>query len=193
MSLKTWMAALRVSREMLHQRQYEEIEDCLSPAQLASLLAEAGGGGELALAYRAKGNPRPNTDNEATIFFALHEKRVGIKTIRTLDSRSDVNGQLIIVSESGATPFVRKDLDISIFSLPQLCVNVTSHTLVPKHRHIWGEEVAGIDIASLPCLPTTDAVAAFLGFTPGEVILIERASRGNGVPGVTYFRRVVSA
>ena len=185
-----WQQILNVCVDMLEMRGYEEI-DAISRASLEAATSQPPlPSSALLLAVKGQRNARPGLADETSIFFDLAEKKVGIKAIRSLDDRPDARGHIVVVSESGGTPFVRKGA-AQIFSWTQLAQNVTRHTLVPKHTHVWGGDVERLDSESLPLLPTSDPVATFLALLPGQIVKIQRATRGNGCPGVIVHRRVV--
>jgi len=122
-------------------------------------------------------------------------EKLSVGTVKECVSFMNNEGSLhaIIIYGSAFTPIVRKivDTDISIrielFSRSELGYNITKHVLVPTHARATTEERAQIEqyADKIPRLLATDAVARFHGFTPGEIIRVNRPN------GTVVFRTVI--
>ena len=183
-----WLSAAKVAPAMLRKRGYEEVDN-YNPSNLE---AEMKATLEPLLVALGRANTRPVlSQQEARVFFVTNEARISIKTIRCLQE-THPNCLLILVSAGGATPFARKEDDVQVFELSSLTHDVTTHSLVPRHTVMTQTEIAMLTTSpkALPLLPTTDAISRFLDLRVDEVVKIDRRSRGGGLAGVTYFRRV---
>ena len=105
----------------------------------------------------------------------------------------------ILVSVHGATTTKNDKAFDNIEHLPYLFLmnNITKHSLVPSHEYVPDDE-AKVIISSylskknqLPILLSTDPVAVFCGFLPGDVVKIKRKSFGGFYASHTLYRRVV--
>ena len=81
--------------------------------------------------------------------------------------------------------------NVQFFTFQELCVNITKHTLVPRHEKITRSEVP-VDLtnscAELPILAANDKVAQYYAYEPGDIIRITRTA---GVQEPIYYYRIV--
>lgn len=135
---------------------------------------------------------------EGNVFVFFHnEERIGVKQLR-LWNEARPDSQLIIVSLEGPTAFTKKEADhsypnVQFFTYQNLCVNITKHSLVPKHERLSKEEKmsCGIEIRKdeeWPKLYTNDAIAQYYNYKPGDIIKITRTI---GYPEPIYYYRLV--
>ena len=81
---------------------------------------------------------------------------------------------------------INNELQIEIFTLGELVVNITEHELVPKHLLLSPVEKEmllkryKIKEHQLPKILVTDPVARYLGLKRGDVVKIERVSETAG-------------
>lgn len=128
------------------------------------------------------------------IFFH-NEERVGVKQLRAWADQCG-DDSIIIVSLDGPTAFTRKEADtarlnVQFFTFQELCVNITRHELVPTHEQISKQQLPfdlSQSCAELPILATTDKVAQYYAFQPGDIIRITRTA---GVQEPVYYYRIV--
>ena len=136
---------------------------------------------------------------EPTIFVFFHnEERIGVKQMRTW-YENHIGGDLIIVSLEGPTAFTKKEAEhnyknIQFFCYQNLCVNVTKHSLVPKHEKMTQQDIEQLNIKitddeEWPKLYTNDAISQYYNFKPGDLIKITRTI---GYPEPIYYYRLVS-
>lgn len=137
-----------------------------------------------------------STEPDILIFFH-NEERIGVKQMRAWNEKhTDKN--IIIVSLEGPTAFTRKEAEqyyqnIDFFSFRNLCVNITKHSLVPKHEKLSPEEIKSLSINvtnndEWPKLYTNDVIAQYYNYKPGDLI---RITRTIGYPEPVYFYRLV--
>lgn len=128
------------------------------------------------------------------VFFHT-EERVGVKQLRAWTEKRG-RDKMIIVSLDGPTAFTRKESEtlfqnVQFFTFQELCVNITRHMLVPRHERISRTEVP-VDLsescAELPILATSDKVAQYYAYEPGDIIRITRTA---GVQEPVYYFRIV--
>lgn len=135
---------------------------------------------------------------EGNVFVFFHnEERIGVKQLR-LWNEAHPDSQLIIISLEGPTAFTKKEADqsypnIQFFSYQNLCVNITKHSLVPKHERLSKEEEMSCRIEirkddEWPKLYTNDAIAQYYNYKPGDLIKITRTI---GYPEPIYYYRLV--
>ena len=80
----------------------------------------------------------------------------------------------------------QKGYYVQIISLPQLLINIIDHRDVPKHEVMDEKEKQellekyGIKDSNIPIILRDDAMARYLGLTPGEVVRILRPSPTSG-------------
>ena len=113
--------------------------------------------------------------------------------------RDEAVGRAIIVVQAHLTPFARQCLletergkyHIEQFHEQELLVNITEHTLVPKHELLGDAEKKQllerykVKEGQLPRIQMHDPVARFLGLKRGNVVRIIRPSETAG-QYVTY-------
>ena len=81
---------------------------------------------------------------------------------------------------------INKELQVEIFTVNELVVNITEHELVPEHILLPKEEKDlllkryKIKENQLPKILVTDPVARFLGLKRGDVVKITRVSETAG-------------
>lgn len=80
----------------------------------------------------------------------------------------------------------QKGYYVQIISIPQLLINIIDHRDVPKHEVMDEKEKQellekyGIKATNIPIILRDDAMARYLGLTPGEVVRILRPSPTSG-------------
>jgi len=139
-------------------------------------------------------NHRNNPLAQIFVYFA-DEKSVGVKTMRKmlgiLDEKNIQQG--IIVFPGNMTPSARKVIvamagqyKLEEFSEADLLVNITHHTLVPKHEVLTPEEkkelleTYRLKETQLPRIQLADPVARYYGLKRGNVVKITRPSETAG-------------
>ncbi|KAI9227993.1 MAG: RNA polymerase Rpb5, C-terminal domain-containing protein [Piptocephalis tieghemiana] len=123
------------------------------------------------------------------------ETSVGIKTARKICERMILQGvrRGIIVYQQSMTPSASKvvtatarKVEVEVFSESELLVNVTHHTLVPKHIVLSEAEKATLlqryrlQESQLPRIQSIDPVARYFGLKRGQVVKIVRPSETAG-------------
>jgi len=139
-------------------------------------------------------NHQNNPMEQIFIFFS-DEKSVGVKTMRKLLSiLEEKNIQRgVIVFPGNMTPSARKVIvamasqyKLEEFSEADLLVNITHHTLVPKHDVLTPEqkktllEKYRLKETQLPRIQLADPVARYYGLRRGQVVKITRPSETSG-------------
>ncbi|KZP31836.1 RPB5 subunit of DNA-directed RNA polymerase [Athelia psychrophila] len=139
-------------------------------------------------------NSRTNPSDQIFIYFS-HEKSVGVKDMRKLltilEEKSIMRG--IIVFPGNMTPSARKVIvamanqyRLEEFSESDLLVNITHHTLVPRHEVLTPEEKKvlleryRLKETQLPRIQMADPVARYYGLRRGQVVKITRPSETSG-------------
>lgn len=139
-------------------------------------------------------NSRENPTDQIFIFFS-DEKSVGVKTMRKLlgilEEKSIMRG--IIIFPGNMTPSARKVIAamsqqyrLEEFSEADLLVNITHHTLVPRHEVLTPEqkkqllEKYRLKETQLPRIQLADPVARYYGLRRGQVVKITRPSETSG-------------
>ncbi|PPQ70060.1 hypothetical protein CVT26_013384 [Gymnopilus dilepis] len=137
---------------------------------------------------------RTNPADQIFIFFS-EERSVGVKTMRKLlsilEEKSIQRG--IIVFPGNMTPSARKvivamasEYRLEEFSEADLLVNITHHTLVPRHEVLTPEEKRlllekyRLKETQLPRIQLADPVARYYGLRRGQVVKITRPSETSG-------------
>ncbi|KAG7089872.1 hypothetical protein E1B28_011511 [Marasmius oreades] len=137
---------------------------------------------------------RTDPTDQVFVFFS-DEKSVGVKTMRKmleiLEQKSIQRG--IIVFPGNMTPSARKVIvamsaqyRLEEFSESDLLVNITHHTLVPKHEVLSPEEKNilleryRLKDTQLPRIQIADPVARYYGLRRGQVVKITRPSETSG-------------
>ncbi|KAM5538496.1 hypothetical protein V8D89_007829 [Ganoderma adspersum] len=139
-------------------------------------------------------NHRDNPMLQIFIFFT-DEKSVGVKTMRKLLGILEEKNiqQGIIVFPGNMTPSARKVIvamasqyKLEEFSESDLLVNITHHTLVPRHELLTPEqkkellETYRLKETQLPRIQLADPVARYYGLKRGNVVKITRPSETAG-------------
>ncbi|KAK7044138.1 DNA-directed RNA polymerases II 24 kDa polypeptide (RNA polymerase II subunit 5) [Paramarasmius palmivorus] len=137
---------------------------------------------------------RADSSDQIFVFFS-DEKSVGVKTMRKmleiLEQKSIQRG--IIVFPGNMTPSARKVIvamanqyRLEEFSESDLLVNITHHTLVPRHEVLSPEEKKvllakyRLKDTQLPRIQLADPVARYYGLRRGQVVKITRPSETSG-------------
>ncbi|KAM6504270.1 RNA polymerase [Amanita muscaria] len=138
-------------------------------------------------------SPKDPTD-QIFVYFS-EERSVGVKTMRKmlgiLEQRNIQRG--IIVFPGNMTPSARKVIvamahqyRLEEFSESDLLVNITHHTLVPRHDVLSQEEKKlllekyRLKETQLPRIQMADPVARYYGLRRGQVVKITRPSETSG-------------
>ena len=123
-------------------------------------------------------NPKINMENIKDFFELMKESKVNSGIILLSGKLSQQAKQKL--SE------INTQLQVEMFSLNELVVNITEHELVPKHILLTPEEKKKlleryrIKDSQLPKILSTDPVARYLGLTRGQVVKIVRVSETAG-------------
>ncbi|PFH53112.1 hypothetical protein AMATHDRAFT_138149 [Amanita thiersii Skay4041] len=137
---------------------------------------------------------RNDPTDQIFVYFS-EEKSVGVKTMRKmlgiLDQHNIQRG--IIVFPGNMTPSARKVIvamaqtyRLEEFSESDLLVNITHHTLVPRHDVLTPEEKKlllekyRLKETQLPRIQLADPVARYYGLRRGQVVKITRPSETSG-------------
>lgn len=181
------MKTLSTVIEMLTDRNYVTIQACQTVEEVMHNMST---GAAVARACV------PDTLMPVRVQFH-NEDRIGVKPIRGW-FESDTPVHVIAVSLEGPTAFAKRECELSnqhveFFTFRDLSVNITKHALVPKHERLSAESVAQLPYDSkkhktLPVLYTTDRVAQYYNYQPGDVIRITRTA---GTQEPTHFFRLV--
>ncbi|KAK2460920.1 hypothetical protein APHAL10511_007390 [Amanita phalloides] len=132
--------------------------------------------------------------NQIFVYFS-EERSVGVKTMRKmlgiLEQRNIQRG--IMVFPGNMTPSARKVIvamahqyRLEEFSESDLLVNITHHTLVPRHEVLTPEEKKlllekyRLKETQLPRIQLADPVARYYGLVRGQVVKIIRPSETSG-------------
>lgn len=139
--------------------------------------------------------PRKDGSSEQMFVFFPEEVKVGVKTIKTYAERmkSESVGRAILVAKSALTPFAKQCLQemqpkyiVELFLESELLVNITQHTLVPKHQLLSEEDKRAllnrykVKESQLPRIQISDPVARYYGLQRGQVVRIVRPSETAG-------------
>ncbi|KAH9928681.1 DNA-directed RNA polymerase RPB5 subunit [Fomitopsis serialis] len=139
-------------------------------------------------------NHKNNPMTQIFVYFS-EEKSVGVKTMRKmlgiLEEKNIQQG--VIVFPGNMTPSARKVIaamasqyKLEEFSESDLLVNITHHTLVPKHEVLSPEEkkelleTYRLKETQLPRIQLADPVARYYGLKRGNVVKITRPSETAG-------------
>jgi len=144
---------------------------------------------------------RKNDDPTDQIFiFFPEDQKVGVKPIRSYceKMREQQVQKAIIVVQQGMSSFAKQALAemapkfrLEQFTETELLVNITEHSLVPKHTRLSKEEKKALldkykmKESQLPRIQIQDPVARYYGLERGEVVKIIRKSETAG-QYVTY-------
>ncbi|THH27416.1 hypothetical protein EUX98_g6775 [Antrodiella citrinella] len=139
-------------------------------------------------------NHKDKPSEQIFVFFS-DEKSVGVKTMRKLLGilEEKTISQGVIVFPGNMTPSARKVIvamastyKLEEFSESDLLVNITHHTLVPKHEVLTLEqkkillEKYRLKETQLPRIQLADPVARYYGLRRGIVVKITRPSETSG-------------
>ena len=179
------IATLKTTIEMLKDRGYANIQSCQTVEEIMQNMTDNrhivfGGGNKIIHVY------------------FHNEERVGVKQLRSWVETSTADN-IIVISLDGPTAFTRKEAEqnyrqVQFFCFRDMCVNITRHTLVPKHEKI--PERARLPFVlsekglELPTLYTSDKVAQYYAYNVGDIIRITRTA---GVQEPVYFYRLVQS
>lgn len=180
---QTIILTLTTVIEMLKDRGYSNIKSCQTFDEIVQNMTD--------LRYIVCGT----MDKSFINVFFHNEERVGVRQLRQWVESSTAD-RIIVVSLDGPTAFTRKEAEqnykqVQFFTFRDLCVNITRHTLVPKHERIDGAKLPlGLteSKAELPILYTNDRIAQYYAFAPGDVVRITRTA---GVQEPVYYYRIV--
>ena len=176
------MTVLKTTIEMLKDRKYVNIQACQTLEEVVHNMTESRC---IVCGY-----------GERVIHVYFHnEDRVGVKQLRTWIETSTADN-LIVVSLDGPTAFTRKEAEqnykqVQFFLFRDLCVNITKHMLVPVHEKVSSDALPlklSASMSELPGLWTTDRVAQYYAYEPGDIIRITRTA---GVQEPVYYYRIV--
>lgn len=200
MDLTRLWRARRTVLEMLDDRGYAVLntaEDLLkSRADFAAEFASRNNDREqLTILRQKRGNPA----DQIYVFFPEEKrgKAVGIGVIAEKAKRLESEGvhAAIFVLQSGLTTFAKNTIDkvavgsnirIETFNENDLLVNITHHSLVPRHELMTEEERKSLLIryqlkeSQLPRIQRSDPVARYYGLKHGDVVKITRPSETAG-------------
>jgi len=174
------MATLKTSIEMLKDRGYTNIQSCQTLDEVKQGMCES------------RCIVCGNGDRSVHIYFH-NEDRVGVKQLRSWVESSTADN-VIVVSLEGPTAFTRKEAEtqcphVRFFLFSQLCVNITKHSLVPKHEKVSALPMTlSAEMTEVPSLFTTDAVCQYYGYEPQSII---RITRTVGAHEPMYYYRIV--
>jgi len=182
----------RTLAEMLHDRGYkvpkEELE--FTEEAFVQRYGEQPDRANLTDAYTKTDLP-----DQIWVFFAK-EPKVRVQEIQDFYKRmkADNISRAIVVFQTAITPFARQSMSKLVatqvimeqFKDDELLVNITKHTLVPKHIPLSAEDKNNLLMkyklkeTQLPRIQHNDAVARYLGLQRGQVVQIMRSSETAG-------------
>jgi DNA-directed RNA polymerase I, II, and III subunit RPABC1 len=170
--------------EMLKDRGYNVVNDCRTLGDITYKMQE-----NEAILFG------DHSQHGNVIVYFHNEERVGVKQLRQWNEKNP-NSNIIIVSLEGPTAFTKKEADqhfknCQFFLFQQLCVNITKHSLVPKHEKLTREEINKLNfkVSDLfPKLYTNDAISQYFNYKVGDLI---RITRTIGYPEPIYYYRLV--
>lgn len=140
-----------------------------------------------------------DTMDQLLVFFTEDES-VGIKPLKRICERMQQQQimKALLIYQKNLTPSAHKVIQemapkylLEIFQESELLINITHHTLVPKHVLLSKEEKATLlaryrlKETQLPRIQPSDPVARYYGLKRGEVMKITRPSETAG-KYVTY-------
>lgn len=138
---------------------------------------------------------KPTGDNQDIYVYYSEEPAVSVKTMRKflsiLEEQKIPAG--IIIYKTSMTPSANKvvtamagQFKIESFQESELLVNITHHTLVPKHEVLTPEQKKELLVkyrlkdTQLPRIQLNDPVARYYGLKRGQVVKITRPSETSG-------------
>lgn len=121
-------------------------------------------------------------DKHKLISFICNEDKLSIQGIKDYMSIMNKEGynRCIIIYRDSVTSSAKKsldNLDIELFSLQELQLDITEHRLVPKHERTTKEEKEDLEKSykgRLPILLHTDPISRYYYFQRGDYIRITR-------------------
>ena len=154
--------------------------------------------------------PKWNSNsNKLLVAFVEGEKEkstIGVKSIRSYCERikQDNYKNVILILHGRLTPHAKQAISainsgfdkIEYFSEAELVVNITEHTLVPKHEILSIEETKcllkrySLSETQLPRIQKNDPVARYLGLQKNQIVKIIRPSETAG-RYITYRRCMI--
>lgn len=135
-----------------------------------------------------------NSSNTILVFFP-EDLKLGIPTIKKICEIMDNNDVVrgIVVMRVEVTAFARRALErinssfqLETFKQSELMINITNHTLVPKHEILSDKEKKdllkqySLKESQLPRIQKLDPVSRYFGAKPGQVFKIIRKSETAG-------------
>ena len=130
----------------------------------------------------------PETVGE--MFCFLCDEKLTIKVVKDVICFSKKkNAKCIVVYREDVTASAKKsveslDVQIELFSLKELQLNITKHRLVPLHTAATPEEVEELKNTKIPLLLASDPIVRFYRFEKGQFIRITRKN------GIVVYRQV---
>ena len=138
-----------------------------------------------------------NDDNKKIILYYQYfpDQKINsdsIKNYLEIMKSTKVNSGIIIISGKLSQQAkqkvldINKELQVEVFTVNELVVNITEHELVPKHILLSKEDKDlllkryKIKESQLPKILVTDPVARYLGLKRGDVVKIIRESETAG-------------
>jgi len=186
--------AYKTIHEMVHDRGYlvSQNELDMTLQQFQEKYAQTGVVERESLTFLVQKKDDPA--DSLLVFFPADET-VGVKPIRKYTERMSSQEVLkgIIVYQKNLTPSAQKVITqmapkylIEIFSDSELLVNITRHSLVPKHVVLTNDEKKmlleryKLKELQLPRIQPSDPVARYYGLRKGQVVKILRSSETAG-------------
>eukprot|EP00035_Acanthoeca_spectabilis_P035977 m.37179 g.37179 ORF g.37179 m.37179 type:complete len:221 (-) comp7658_c0_seq1:3755-4417(-) len=187
----------RTLMQMCRDRGYEvPEEDCNMTLDQFTQRFGFGGGGAAMEDPPGRGDlnttlEHPDLDGVLALFFP-ESKKVGIVDVRTIieNVKDDSVSGAIVVVQAGMTPSAKKAISdahnsickIEAFDEAELIVNITEHSMVPKHMLLTPDEKKELldryklKEHQLPRIKVSDPVARYYGLVRGQVVKIIRPS-----------------
>ncbi|KAG4108482.1 RPB5 subunit of DNA-directed RNA polymerase [Neocallimastix lanati (nom. inval.)] len=186
--------AYKTIHEMVHDRGYlvSQNELDMTLQQFQEKYAQTGVVERESLTFLVQKKDDPA---DSLLVFFPSDETVGVKPIRKYTERMSSQEVLkgIIVYQKNLTPSAQKVITqmapkylIEIFSDSELLVNITRHSLVPKHVVLTNDEKKmlleryKLKELQLPRIQPSDPVARYYGLRKGQVVKILRSSETAG-------------
>lgn len=179
------LTTLKTTVEMLQDRGYAHVECCQTLDEILVNMEET------------RCIVRGTKEGGSVVHVFFHnEDRVGVKQLRAW-VESSVADHIVVVSLEGPTAFTRKESEshpnVQFFQFKDLCVNITRHSLVPRHEKVAADDMP-LELSEtkheLPLMYTSDRVAQYYDYRVGDIIRITRVYGGQEP---LYYYRLVSA
>ncbi len=149
------------------------------------------------LTIKTESRPDSKIQNGYIFVFFPDDEKIGVKTIRNYKiemEEANVDRAIIVVKE-GITPYARSNIQneikepmiIEIFNESELLIDITEHSLVPKHELMTPSEKTEflnrmkLKESQLPKLLSTDPVSRYYGFKRRDIVKITRPSETAGI------------